>query len=206
MSSRKSTVKGTGVSFAAKLAKLHTTPAPIPEGFSEPQFGFPVPNCIGSTCQLNEYTNSWSEFYAENRLKEILKADIEKNGKDSMLTELVERTASTVVPRLLQSGHLGGQKGITPAIVHGDLWYGNHGQGSIDKGGIEEVVFDCCACYAHSEYDLGCMKMFGGFSEATMGEYHNLKPKDEPVEEYDDRVELYELWVGFSTWSRYQHS
>ena len=36
--------KGSGMSLAAKLAKLHTIPAPIPEGFSKPVFGFPVPS------------------------------------------------------------------------------------------------------------------------------------------------------------------
>ena len=36
--------KGSGMSLAAKLAKLHTTAAPIPEGFSKPVFGFPVPS------------------------------------------------------------------------------------------------------------------------------------------------------------------
>ena len=35
---------GSGMSLAAKLAKLHTTPAPTPEGFSRPVFGFPVPS------------------------------------------------------------------------------------------------------------------------------------------------------------------
>ena len=56
-----------GLSLAAKLAKLHTTPAPVPEGFSQPVFGFPVPTCCGSTEQENEFTESWAEFYANHR-------------------------------------------------------------------------------------------------------------------------------------------
>lgn len=38
------TEKGSGMSLAAKLAKLHITPAPIPEGFLKAVFGFPVPS------------------------------------------------------------------------------------------------------------------------------------------------------------------
>ena len=38
------TEKGSGMSLAAKLAKLHTTAAPIPTGFAKPVFGFPVPS------------------------------------------------------------------------------------------------------------------------------------------------------------------
>jgi len=33
----------------------------------------------------------------------------------------------------------------------------------------------------------------GGFGPSFDKEYHKYKPKDEPVEEWDDRVELYEL-------------
>ena len=36
--------KGSGMSLAAKLAKLHTTAAPIPKGFQKPVYGFPVPS------------------------------------------------------------------------------------------------------------------------------------------------------------------
>ncbi len=40
---RSSAPGGSGLSLAAKLAKLHTTPAPVPDGFDGPVFGFPVP-------------------------------------------------------------------------------------------------------------------------------------------------------------------
>ena len=58
----------------------------------------------------------------------------------------------------------------------------------------EEVVFDPSACYAHSEFELGIMKMFGGFGGGFLSEYHKLVPKTEPVNEYEDRVQLYELY------------
>jgi len=99
------------------------------------------------------------------------------------------------VPRLLRDGHLGGEKGIMPVVVHGDLWSGNAGRGRIGgEGEVEEIVFDPSSCYAHSEYDLGIMRMFGGFGAATMKEYHELCPKTEPVREYEDRISLYELY------------
>lgn len=65
--SSRSLAKGSGISLAAKLAKLHTTPAPIPEGCSRPVFGFPVPTCCGSTEQENDFTESWAEFFANRR-------------------------------------------------------------------------------------------------------------------------------------------
>jgi protein-ribulosamine 3-kinase len=191
----RSTAKSKAPSLAAKLAKLHTTPAPIPEGYDKPMFGFPVTTCCGDTPQENGFKSSWAEFYAGNRLRFILQRSERSNGSDKEFHNLVEATASKVVPRLLGDGHLGGSQGITPVVVHGDLWSGNASVGVIgSKGGDpEDVVYDSSACYAHSEYELGIMKMFGGFGGSFLKEYHELCPKTEPVGEYEDRVKLYEL-------------
>ncbi|KAL2036653.1 hypothetical protein N7G274_010603 [Stereocaulon virgatum] len=187
--------KGSGMSLAAKLAKLHTKPAPIPEGYSEPMFGFHVPTCCGDTEQPNDYNRSWADFYANNRLLAVLKKSERTNGKDTSLRALVEKTARETVPRLIEDGHLNGGKAVTPVVVHGDLWSGNKGRGRIGgQGAVEDVVFDPSACYAHSEYELGIMQMFGGFGGVFMKEYHQLCPKTEPVGEYEDRVKLYELY------------
>lgn len=180
-------------SLAAKLAKLHSTATPIPEGYSRPQFGFPVTTCCGDTPQDNSYQESWAKFYAENRLRFILKSAKEKHGADLELQRLVEATISTVVPRLLEDDHLENGRGVVPRLVHGDLWFGNTGMGSLEGRGAEEVMFDPSAFYAHNEYELGIMKMFGRFSDAFYLEYHKLCPKTKPIEEYEDRIELYQV-------------
>jgi fructosamine-3-kinase len=159
-------------------------------------FGFPATTCCGDTPQDNSYKEGWADFYAENRLMFILQQAEKRNGKESDVRQLVEDTATKVVPQLLGDKHLNNGKGITPVVVHGDLWSGNASVGVIgsDKGEPEDVVFDSSACYAHSEYELGIMKMFGGFGGSFLKEYHELCPKTEPVEEYEDRVKLYELY------------
>jgi fructosamine-3-kinase len=192
---------GSGLSLAEKLAKLHTTPAPIPEGFDSPQFGFPVTTCCGDTPQDNTFTSSWAEFFGKRRLLAILERGEKSNGTDVELRKVVERTVNEVVPRLLGDGHLGGQEGIKPVIVHGDLWSGNKSKGFFvgrddaspeEPGPIEDVVFDPSSCYAHHEFDFGIMNMFGGFSGSFWKEYHQIVPKTEPIAEYEDRVALYE--------------
>lgn len=181
---------GSGESLAAKLARMHTTPAPKVDGES-PAFGFPVPTCCGSTVQDNTWKKSWAEFYADNRLRSILRAGIKSNGPDAELEESVEKVAGVVVPRLLGDDHL---KGVMPVVVHGDLWSGNHSRGRIGgKGGAEEVVYDPSCVYGHSEYELGIMRMFGGFGSSFWKEYQKLVPKSEPEEEWEDRLQLYEL-------------
>ena len=192
-----------GMTLAQKLATLHITPAPIPEGFERPQFGFPVTTCCGITTQTNLYLSSWPEFFAKNRLQMILERSEENNGSDPELRRIVNATINQVIPRLLGNGHLGGKDGIKPVVVHGDLWSGNKGRGSFSgRGGdspdedavVEDIVFDPSACYAHSEYEHGIMKMFGGFSGSFWKEYFAICPKTEPVSEYADRVALYESY------------
>lgn len=209
---------GSGLSLAQKLAKLHSTPAPVPDGYDAPQFGFPVPTCCGDTPQNNTYTPSWAEFFAQQRLLAILQRGEKNNGSDPELRRVVEKTVDQVVPRLLADGHLGGKDGVKPVVVHGDLWSGNKGKGRFvgrgkDQGGsdqgsdagvgsaVEDVVFDPSACYAHSEYDLGIMNMFGGFSSSFFKEYHSMLPKTEPESEYQDRVALYESYHHLNHWA-----
>lgn len=103
--------------------------------------------------------------------------------------------ADVVVPRLLGDKHLNNGQGITPVVVHGDLWSGNASKGNLPgMKEPEDVVFDSSAVYAHSEFELGIMRMFGGFGAPFLKEYHGLVPKTEPVDEYADRVSLYELY------------
>lgn len=202
--------KGSGMTLAEKLALLHTTPAPVPDGYDRAQFGFSVTTCCGETPQPNPYMSSWADFFAQNRLKAIIDQGERRNGKDPELRKLVMRTIDEVVPRLLKDGHLGGSNGIQPVVVHGDLWSGNKGRASfVGRGGraldetgqTEDVIFDPSACYAHSEYDHGIMMMFGGFGSSFWTEYHGKCPKTDPTEEYEDRVSLYESYHHLNHWA-----
>lgn len=184
-----------GHSLAQKLAELHTTSAPTPEGYEKPQFGFPVTTCCGNTPQNNSYSSSWADFYANNRIRAIIARSRKQNGPDEHLEILGEQLCDKVIPRLLGDDHLNNGNGISPVVVHGDLWSGNTSAGKLPgMSSPEAVVYDSSACYAHSEFELGIMNMFGGFGSSFFKEYHRLVPKTEPVEEYADRIKLYELY------------
>ena len=67
--------------------------------------------------------------------------------------------------------------------------------GMIDgRTGIEDLVFDPPACYAHSEFEIGIMRLFGGFPAIFWQEYHRYLPKTEPRSECEDRIMLYSLY------------
>lgn len=201
-----STANGSGddesTTLANRLGKLHTTPAPIDPKTGRRRFGFTVPTFCGDTKQPNNFRDSWATFYAEERLLTILATSEHRNGRDAGLRDLVEKTAYNVVPRLLGDKHLGynsdGEgEGIVPVVIHGDLWSGNADWGKIVGSGRDDrpgdVVYDPSACYGHSEFELGIMRMFGGFGSGFFERYHCVVPRTEPVGEYDDRVRLYEL-------------
>ncbi|CAK3781432.1 Hypothetical predicted protein [Lecanosticta acicola] len=195
LSGRSSSASSKGMALAQKLAKLHTTPAPIPQGYEKAQFGFPATTCCGDTPQDNTFTSSWADFFANHRLRSIMKQSQKSNGADIELSSLVEKTCTEVIPNLIGDHHLNNGKGVTPVVVHGDLWSGNASTGKLPgMQEPEELVYDSSACYAHSEFELGIMKMFGGFGGGFLKEYHDLVPKTEPKEEYEDRVRLYELY------------
>ncbi|KLU80912.1 hypothetical protein MAPG_00009 [Magnaporthiopsis poae ATCC 64411] len=182
------------VMFRGEHASLNAIHDAVP-GFCHVRF--PRADVLRLDGAENGWRASWADFYADNRLRAILRAGVRANGADAELERAVEATAAKVVPRLLGDGHL---RGVVPVVCHGDLWSGNHGIGRIVGGPedgerrVEAVVFDPSAVYGHSEYDLGIMKMFGGFGAAFWREYGELVPKSEPVEEYDDRIALYGLY------------
>ncbi|WPH01803.1 fructosamine kinase [Acrodontium crateriforme] len=183
------------VYLVQKLAKLHTAPAPIPDGYTKRPFGFPCTTCCVETPQNNTCSSSWADFYANSRPRFIMKQSEKKNGPDTELSSMVETLCSNVVHGLLGDSHLNSGNAITPVLIHGNLWGGNTTWGKLPGMEVmEQIVFDSSACYAHSEFELGIMKMFGGFGREFMDEYHALVSKTEPVDEFDDRLALYELY------------
>ncbi|KAK9461440.1 Fructosamine/Ketosamine-3-kinase [Lipomyces oligophaga] len=185
---------GGGADFERKLARkvaaMHT---------ARPQsqvYGLPSgePTCCGSTELFNQPTTSWSEFFTIHRLRFICDENARQNGFDSTMNRLVNLVIEKAVPALLEAVK------SSPSLIHGDLWRGNVGSIRIPDSNnpttyVEEpVIYDSCAYYADSEFELGIMKMFGGFSSVFWDEYHTLVPKKEPVRDYDDRLRLYQAF------------
>lgn len=97
--------------LAVRLGKLHSIPAPAPpanaevrqaattnfklncaegngnaEDESVPQFGFPVPTFCGDVRQPNQFRRSWADFYANQRLRTVLKESEKKERERQMFT------------------------------------------------------------------------------------------------------------------------
>ncbi|OCB89541.1 fructosamine kinase PKL/CAK/FruK [Sanghuangporus baumii] len=136
---------------------------------SEKGFGFDVPTFCGAT----RLENGWYE------------KGLQEQGDYNSLCPKIRRVREVVIPHLLRPLK------IEPVLLHGDLWSGNTG---VDSSTGEPVVYDPSSFYGHNEADLAIARIFGGFGSAFFNKYHELHPKAEPVNQYDLRVDLYELF------------
>ncbi|KAF8922098.1 fructosamine kinase PKL/CAK/FruK [Mucidula mucida] len=132
-------------------------------------FGFHVPTFCGATRMKNGWYETWEECYSE-MIKDLLDA---------------LRSTNRVIPKLL------GPLDIKPVLLHGDLWSGNTGVDS--KTGLP-VIFDPSSFYGHSEADLAIARIFGGIPSSFFRAYDEHLPKTDPVEQYELRGDLYELF------------
>ncbi|KAL8837214.1 MAG: hypothetical protein Q9176_005845 [Flavoplaca citrina] len=193
-------------SLAQKLAQLHRMPKPwvkYSDTHYSKVFGFHVPTYVGGALYTNTkyrikrqtWTQHWSFFFLDFRLRPIWQtAQRFWRGPHPKHRKLYSCIINKVVPRLLSPDHLGGEDGIEPALVHGQLWSENTIRGVIGReGDVEDMVSNPASFYAHSEYDLAAMRMFGEYSSGFFKEYHRLVPKTEPVEEYEARQTLYQV-------------
>lgn len=152
------------------LAQLHR------RGTSQQGFGWHRNNTIGSTPQINTWTDDWLGFWREHRLGYQLQLAQRRGGRFPKAQELLG-----ALPIIL------GDRPPQPSLVHGDLWGGN---GAVLVTG-EPVIFDPAVYYGDREVDLAMTELFGGFPTAFYQGYNAEWPLDEG---YNQRKTLYNLY------------
>ena len=116
--------------LAYKLAKLHSTPAPVNGGKTP---GFPVTTYCGSTPQPNvpvpssrEGAGQWAGFFSKRRLGAIAAKCPQSGGE---FGALVRRMCEEVVPDVMEEE----EEEEMMVVVHGDLWAGNFTAGRVER-------------------------------------------------------------------------
>ncbi len=146
---------------------------------SAARFGGPRGNWIGATPQPNAWTDSWVEFWREQRLGFQLKLAAQ-NGYGGTL----QRDGEVLMARL--DGLFAGYR-PQPSLLHGDLWGGNHG---FLADGVP-VIFDPAVYFGDRECDLAMSELFGGFAPDFYAAYREAWPLDAG---YAVRRTLYNLY------------
>lgn len=123
-----------------------------------PTFGFPVTTYCGPTAQDNRETASWADFYAECRMRPLVRQLRAAGGWSSaevqVFDRLCERLAGLVAPS------------APPSLIHGDLWSGN-----VLASTRGPALVDPACVFADREMEFGITTLFGGFSSRFFEAY-----------------------------------
>ncbi|MBT4837101.1 MAG: fructosamine kinase family protein [Methylococcales bacterium] len=154
-----------------QLAKMHQQ--------TQNKFGWHINNTIGSTEQINQWTDSWVTFWKQHRLG--FQANLAKrNGYAKDLGQELDRLIEDC--HLFFSNHQ-----PEPSLLHGDLWGGNF---SCDPSG-NPIIFDPATYYGDRETDVAMTELFGGFNTTFYRSYQENHPLDSG---YNTRKQLYNLY------------
>ncbi|MEM8637936.1 MAG: fructosamine kinase family protein [Cyanobacteria bacterium P01_G01_bin.54] len=140
------------------------------------QFGWDLNNTIGSTPQINTWTDGWADFFAEQRIGYQLRLAKRRGGDFPETQRVVDRVKEILAAHQPQ-----------PSLVHGDLWSGN---AACNSDG-EPIIFDPAAYWGDREVDLAMTELFGGFPAAFYRGYEATWPLDAG---YGQRKSLYNLY------------
>ena len=159
-----------------KLAKMHNYQG-------ENKFGWSENNTIGSTPQVNNWTDTWSDFFANHRIGFQLKLANRKGGNFGNYNQIVDKVRqilASIEPK--------------PSLVHGDLWSGN--VAVTDAG--EPVILDPATYYGDREVDLAMTELFGGFPAAFYRGYNEVFPLDKGYKKRNTLYNLYHILNHFN--------
>lgn len=158
-----------------QLARMHQCK---PDSNTHP-FGWHRNNTIGSTPQINTWSNDWPSFFGQQRLGYQLRLT-QENGYGQTLIDPGEKL-------IVHLAEFFPDRCPSPSLLHGDLWGGNAGFTSSG----EPVIFDPAVYYGDREADLAMTELFGGFGQDFYAAYREAWPL---APEYATRKKLYNLY------------
>ncbi|EMA03408.1 fructosamine kinase [Haloferax mediterranei ATCC 33500] len=136
--------------LATHLAALHETTAPA--------FGFQFDTLSGPYRQPNPWTDSWVEFFRDQRLLPWCEA-AQSDGLPASTVERIEAVADDLDSLITEPS--------APRLVHGDVWEKNL---RVRDGRV--VAFLDPACYyGHPEVELAYIDWFDGAGDAFFDAY-----------------------------------
>ena len=164
--------------FGRSLAAMHDAGA---AGWGAPAGDWAGRCFIGNRPQECVPTDSWGEFYAEQRVRPFVRIAVDLGVLGGAELAVVERACDRVA-----SGELD-DPADRPARLHGDLWTGN----VLWTPDGEAVLIDPAAHGGHRETDLAMLALFGApHLDRILHGYDQARPL---TEGWRDRVPLHQL-------------
>jgi fructosamine-3-kinase len=158
---------------AAKLlAGLHD--------ISADAYGLERNTLIGSLDQPNPWTESWTEFFREQRLLYIAKVAHEAGRLPARDLLRVERLSERLDELIGEPN--------PPALIHGDVWSAN----VLARGDRINAFLDPALYYADPEIELSSISLFNSFGDTFLKRYAKIRGIDDRF--YETRRDLYNLY------------
>ncbi len=156
------------------LADLHAITAP--------QFGLERDTLIGGLPQPNTPTDSWLDFFRDQRLIYMANEGVRVGRLPASLRTRLGRLCNHLDRWLVEPKQ--------PSLIHGDVWTTN----VLASNGTSTAFLDPAVYYADPEIELAFTTLFGTFGEPFFERYHALRPiRDGFFEERRDLYNLYPL-------------
>jgi fructosamine-3-kinase len=153
------------------LAAVHAAGAPA--------FGAPAPLRIGPLRLPNDAREDWAGFYAEQRLRPLLRPAADRGALSGAGVAAIERVCERL-PELAGPPE-------PPARLHGDLWSGNV-LWAVDG---RPYLIDPVAHGGHREVDLAMLRLFGSPGAGFLAAYEERTPL---AAGHEARVGLWQLF------------
>jgi hypothetical protein len=158
------------IKFGEYLAKMHLV--------TNETFGLDHDNYIGSLEQKNTISDTWFEFYTQQRLMHLTRIAYDKTllgKKEISMMESICYQLADIIPK------------ENPSLIHGDLWQGN----LMSNLSGAPILIDPAIYYGHREMDLGMLQLFGQISTSTINSYNEFYPLEKG---WQDRIPIHQLY------------
>lgn len=156
--------------FGEQMANLHR--------YTKNQFGWHRDNTIGSTPQINNWSDNWVDFYRDQRLGYQINLAVKQGARKKLAEKVYE---------LMECLEQFFNQPPMASVLHGDLWSGNYSH--CEDG--NHVIYDPAVYFGDREADIAMTELFGGFAAEFYSGYKSVWPLDEG---YGVRKTLYNLY------------
>lgn len=157
---------------AELLAELH--------GVTGPAFGHERDTLIGPLHQPNPWTESWLDFFRDQRLIHMGRAAHAAGRLPDATLRRIERLADRLDRYIETPG--------PPGLIHGDMWGGN----VLARNGRIAGFIDPAIYHADPEIELAFSTLFSTYGSSFFDRYNELRPLSDGF--FELRRDLYNLY------------